>query len=64
MDIWKAVLPNPMLTVEYEELVTNPEATMRQVFQHINLDWDPACLEMRDRKHFSRLQACCRFGAR
>ena len=53
MDIWKAVLPNPMLTVEYEELVTNPEATMRQVFQHINLDWDPACLEMRDRKHFS-----------
>ena len=50
---WKPVIPNPILTVQYEELVDNPEQISRKVIEHIGLDWEPECLELRSKQHFS-----------
>lgn len=54
MDHWEKVISNPILTVQYEELTENPEAITREVIDHIGLDWDQNCLELRDRGHFSQ----------
>ncbi|HEX6317539.1 MAG TPA: sulfotransferase, partial [Burkholderiales bacterium] len=41
---WQAVLPVPILEVDYEGLVEDPEATMRGVLEFCGLPWDPQCL--------------------
>jgi hypothetical protein len=41
---WRAVLPVPILDVDYETLVENPEPTMRGVLEFCGLRWDPRCL--------------------
>jgi len=41
---WKQVLPNPILDVSYEALVSDLEPTARQVIDFLDLAWDPACL--------------------
>ena len=41
---WRAVLPVPILEVDYETLVEDPEATMRGVLAFCDLPWDPQCL--------------------
>ncbi len=41
---WRAVLPVPILEVDYETLVEDPEATMRRVLEFCGLPWDPRCL--------------------
>ncbi len=46
MDYWQQVLPqNGILTVEYENVVEDPEAQVRRILAACNLPWDPACLE-------------------
>jgi len=46
MDYWQQVLPkNRILTVEYENVVEDPEAQVRRILAACNLPWDPACLE-------------------
>ncbi len=42
---WQGVLANPILELEYERLVTEPEAQSRRLVEFIGLDWDPACLD-------------------
>lgn len=44
MDHWREVLPLPILELEYERLVTDPEPTIRELLTFCGLDWDPACL--------------------
>lgn len=39
---WEASLDVPVVTVKYEELVKDPEATLRPVIEACGLDWDPA----------------------
>jgi tetratricopeptide (TPR) repeat protein len=41
---WRAVLPVPVLEVDYESMVADPEATMRGVLGFCGLPWDPQCL--------------------
>ena len=53
MEHWKQVIPNPILTVQYEEMVANPESITRKVIEHIGLDWEPECLKLRSKQHFS-----------
>ena len=53
MEHWKQVVPNPILTVQYEEMVTDPEKMTRKVIDHIGLDWEPECLQLRSKQHFS-----------
>ncbi|HUE46205.1 MAG TPA: sulfotransferase [Aestuariivirgaceae bacterium] len=42
---WHRTLPGRILDVRYEDLVTAPEATVRQAVAHLGLDWEPGCLD-------------------
>jgi hypothetical protein len=48
MSHWQALLGDRLVTVRYEELVSNPEPTLRALFKAIGLPWDPACLSHHD----------------
>ena len=48
MDHWREVLPLPILDLEYERLVTDPEPAIRELLEFCGLEWDPACLTHAD----------------
>lgn len=41
IDHWQAVLPNPVLVVDYEELVTEPARMRERLFAHLGLSAPP-----------------------
>jgi predicted TPR repeat methyltransferase len=41
---WKRVLPLRMLSVQYEELVSEAEPQSRRLIEFLGVDWEPACL--------------------
>jgi tetratricopeptide (TPR) repeat protein len=45
---WKAVLPNPILDVPYEDLVSGQEGWSRQLVDFLDLPWDERCLTFYD----------------
>lgn len=46
MDHWRSALPPAvMLDMAYEDLVADPQASVRRMLEFIGLPWDPACLE-------------------
>jgi tetratricopeptide (TPR) repeat protein len=45
MNHWQGVLPVPMLEVEYESLVADPERVSRELVAWCGLEWNAACLE-------------------
>jgi len=45
MEHWKAALQVPVLDVQYEELVHNPEAEMRRIIDFVGLNWSARCLQ-------------------
>ncbi len=45
MDHWHSVLPGRVLTVQYEELVREPETRIRALLDHIGVAFEPACLD-------------------
>lgn len=49
---WQQVLSIPMLTVNYEELVENQDAVIRQMVNFIGLDWDDRCLSFHETQRF------------
>jgi tetratricopeptide (TPR) repeat protein len=44
-DHWRRVLPQPMLTIDYERLVFDLEGESRRLIEFLGLEWEPACLE-------------------
>jgi tetratricopeptide (TPR) repeat protein len=48
MDHWRAVLPNPMLELDYEALVDEPEAQTQRLLAFCDLPWDDACLRFHE----------------
>ncbi|AUB82438.1 tetratricopeptide repeat-containing sulfotransferase family protein [Candidatus Thiodictyon syntrophicum] len=42
---WRAVLPVPMLEIDYEETVADQVGQTRRLLDFLGLPWDPACLE-------------------
>ena len=48
MDHWHKVLPIPMLEVDYESMVADPEKESRKLVAWCGLDWDPACLSFHE----------------
>jgi tetratricopeptide (TPR) repeat protein len=42
---WRGVLPLPMMTIDYEALICNPEGESRRLIQFLGLDWEPAVLK-------------------
>jgi Flp pilus assembly protein TadD len=47
---WAARFPDRFLDVRYEDLVAEPEATIRRVLAFCGLDFEPACLEFHKNK--------------
>jgi tetratricopeptide (TPR) repeat protein len=41
---WNTVLPNAMLTIQYEDLIADQESWTRRILEHIGLPWDDRCL--------------------
>lgn len=41
---WFDVSPIPIHTVDYEELVSEPEGVIRGLLDYVGLDWEPQCL--------------------
>lgn len=45
MDHWRAVLPSPMLEVDYEALVADQAAESRRMVEFLGLEWNESCLD-------------------
>ncbi|HTU25186.1 MAG TPA: tetratricopeptide repeat protein [Pirellulales bacterium] len=45
MDHWRAVLPVPIVEVDYEDTVEDLESVARRLVAACGLDWEPACLD-------------------
>lgn len=41
---WRTVLDIPMLEINYEDIVNNPDEMIRKLVDFAGLEWDPACL--------------------
>jgi tetratricopeptide (TPR) repeat protein len=50
MEHWRKVLPVPLLEVDYEELVADPEGVARRLVEWCGLEWEPSCLEFHQAK--------------
>jgi len=48
MSHWQDLLGERLVTVRYEELVSDPEPTLKALLKAIGLPWDPACLSHQD----------------
>lgn len=46
MQHWQQVLPNPILEVSYEKLVSDPLAEAQRLVAFAGLDWQPGCLAL------------------
>lgn len=47
---WSALWPEVIMTLRYEDLVAEPEATARALLDHAGLEWEPACLSFHTSK--------------
>ena len=60
MSHWQNLFPGEILSVQYEELVTDQERVSRQLIDYIGLEWDERCLDFhhnqRDVRTFSNIQ--------
>jgi hypothetical protein len=54
MEHWRAVLPVPVLEVEYERTVDDLEGVARRMIDFCGLEWDPACLAFHESKRTVR----------
>ena len=45
MDHWRRVLPVPLIEVDYEAVVADPEGSARRLIAACGLEWHPACAE-------------------
>jgi tetratricopeptide (TPR) repeat protein len=54
MDHWDRMLPGKVLHFQYEELVRNPEVSIRHLLQHCGLPFEPACLAFHETRRSVR----------
>lgn len=52
MKHWESVLDIPMLTIKYEDMVTQQEATTRKMLEFLDLEWDDKCLDFHKADRF------------
>ncbi len=50
MHHWQSVLRLPIFELRYETLVTEPEASVRDLLAALDLDWEPGCLAFHESK--------------
>lgn len=53
MEHWKAVLPIPIMDVQYEELIEQPRAWVESILRFCGLDWEDACLNFHESKRLA-----------
>lgn len=51
---WKKVLPVDIHTVDYENMMLSSEATSRELFGFIGIDWQPGCIESYISNHHAK----------
>jgi Sulfotransferase family len=60
MTHWRDCFPERIFDLQYERLVAQPEETVRQVLEFLNLPWDESCMQFFNKgkmvKTFSRDQ--------
>jgi tetratricopeptide (TPR) repeat protein len=54
MDHWDAVLPGHVLHLQYEQLISDPEAQIRRLLRHCRLPFEPACLKFHETRRAVR----------
>ena len=54
MDHWLGALRIPILDIEYESLVANPESESRKLIDFCGLDWDDNCLRFYESRRIAR----------
>ena len=54
MDHWNAVLPQKVQCVQYEEMVSNTEETIRQLLEHCDVPFEDSCLRFFENKRAVR----------
>jgi tetratricopeptide (TPR) repeat protein len=54
MEHWDAVIPGKVLCVHYEQMVQDPENTIRALLAHAGLPFEPACLNFHETKRAVR----------
>ena len=47
---WREVLNIPMLEIDYESLVADPEAMTRTLLDYCGLEWNEQCLRFHDNR--------------
>jgi tetratricopeptide (TPR) repeat protein len=61
---WKSVLSLPILDIDYERLVDDPETQAKRLLEFIGLPWDPGCLDFHENRRVvttaSNKQVRCR----
>ena len=50
MEYWREVLPGRFLEIDYEETVGNFEEQARKLIDHVELEWNDACLKPHKQK--------------
>jgi len=50
MDHWGSVLPGKVTLVQYEDMVSDTEDTIRKILNHIGVDFEDACLRFFENK--------------
>jgi tetratricopeptide (TPR) repeat protein len=51
---WEAVLPGRILSVQYEDLITDQEGLSRTIIDRVGLEWDDACLRFNENERSVR----------
>jgi len=59
---WRRVLPQPMLEVQYEDLVGDPERHARRIIDFCGLAWDESCLNFHSAKKNVRTASATQVG--
>ena len=59
---WQSLLGSRVVTVGYEELVSNPEPVLRSLLESLGLGWDRACLS--HQKNVSRIDTLSLYQVR
>ena len=50
MDLWRSLFPELILTINYEQLVAEPEHVAKKIFEHIDLPWEEQTLRFFESK--------------
>ena len=53
MEHWKKTLPDIIVSVKYEDLVLDLEATAKKTFDQCHIDWQPQCLDFTKNHQYS-----------